>query len=1581
MQAGSIRTRLAGGPARVIVPVAVSLLLLALAIPVFVLPNVERRMIDDRRTLIKELTNSVWSLLRQYQRLVEAGTLTEPQAKELAVSQVRSLRYGEDDKDYFWINDMQPCIVVHPYRQDLEGQDVSTFEDPAGQRLFVSFVKAVRDSGSGYVEYMWQWKDNPNRIVPKLSYVRSFEPWGWVVGTGVYLEDVRAEIAGITHKLRMVFAAVLLVVSALLGYIIWNGLDMERRRREAERALRESEKRLRRIVDHSPIPMMIAEQSGDVVALNQRFTELYGYALADIPTLGRWWQTAYPDYRSRRDARAQWEVAARARSSGAGQPDTLETLIACKDGRRRHVQSSLVMVGDFAVKTVNDVTNLREYQRDLQSRTLHLETMDLVNTVIRQAGRAEDLMSEVLRVAREALDCSAVWLLHADDHTQTHWSVAAVSSDPNCGEAAPPPVDQPVPSSAMDELSTVLSSATPVRLPDDHPEGLPCGMARAPVFSRVAYAVFPKGDFPWVIGVCQCGGPVQWSVEDLGLLIEIAERTGEALANFKSLQDLQVSEERYRQLVESMNDGLVVIDSNEQYTYVNPRMAEMLGYSVDELLGRSPYSIVDEANAEILADQLARRRRGLRAPYEITWRRKDGTPLQTILSPQPVLGQDGEFLGSFAVVTDISRLKQAEEAIRDSEARYRTLFEAASDAIFLVEDFRFVECNSATLGMFGCTREQLMGAGPADFSPERQPNGRESGEVAIERMRAALGGTPQRLTWAHKRPDGTLFDAEVTLNAVLLSGKTLLQAFVRDVTERNRVEAERQRLAGILQSTSDFVATATAEGELVYVNQAGLRMLGWNDGFTGRAIADCHPQWAADLIMREAIPITTTSGIWDGETALLSGDGEEIPVSQVVIAHHNERGELEFFSTIMRDIRNRKRTERALKASLRLLQMSEATPLSEVFQVGLEEAVRLSDSAIGFFHTVDPDQKSIKLTTWSRRTVEQCAIPGLVTHYPIDQAGRWVDCIRERRPIIHNDFQSLPNRRELPPGHVAMIREMTIPVFDGDRIVAILGVGNKPTDYTQFDIDQLSLLAKHTWSVIQRRAAEEALKDSREEYRSLSENSTDCIVRFDRDGRYLYVNDAGVKLLQRPEAAILERTHRDLDIDESACRQYERAIDAVYREARAQAEIISFEQPDGKIVMDWSFTPEFADDGSVATVLAVGRDITAITVAESALRKSMGTLNAIFRAAPTGIGLVAHRVFKRVNDQLCLMLGYSAEELLGNNARMVYASDAEYERVGTVKYGLIKEHGSGTLETKWRCKDGQIIDVLLSSSPIDAQDWGAGVTFTALDITRSKQTERERERLIAELEKKNAELERFACTVSHDLKSPLITISGFAGLLQRHLSSNEHEQGQNDIRRITNASGRMHELLNDLLEVSRVGRVTGEPTATPAAELFADALALVSGQLTQHRVRVTVDDSLPVLYGDRPRLLQVAQNLLDNAAKYMGSQPHPHIHVGQRRDGRRRLVFVRDNGMGIKPDFHSRVFDLFHRLDPRTEGSGVGLALVKRIVESHGGHVWVESDGEGHGSTFFLDLPTVEEQSDSVAAEPRSLTVTLTPHS
>lgn len=228
--------------------------------------------------------------------------------------------------------------------------------------------------------------------------------------------------------------------------------------------------------------------------------------------------------------------------------------------------------------------------------------------------------------------------------------------------------------------------------------------------------------------------------------------------------------------------------------------------------------------------------------------------------------------------------------------------------------------------------------------------------------------------------------------------------------------------------------------------------------------------------------------------------------------------------------------------------------------------------------------------------------------------------------------------------------------------------------------------------------------------------------------------------------------------------------------------------------------------------------------------------------------------------------------------------------------------------------------------------------------------------LIRELEAKNAELEGFTYTVSHDLRSPLITVKGFAAALLKDLAAGRTTRMEADLGRISDAADRMTRLLANLLELSRVGRIVNPSREVPLQELLAQVLELLAGPIQQRQVKIEVQPGLPVLMVDPQRMMQVFQNLIENAIKFMGTQPAPRIEIGRRESPEGPVLFVRDNGLGIEPSYQETVFGLFNKLDAKTAGTGIGLALVRRIIEVHGGRIWVESAGHGLGSTFCFRL-------------------------
>jgi signal transduction histidine kinase len=236
----------------------------------------------------------------------------------------------------------------------------------------------------------------------------------------------------------------------------------------------------------------------------------------------------------------------------------------------------------------------------------------------------------------------------------------------------------------------------------------------------------------------------------------------------------------------------------------------------------------------------------------------------------------------------------------------------------------------------------------------------------------------------------------------------------------------------------------------------------------------------------------------------------------------------------------------------------------------------------------------------------------------------------------------------------------------------------------------------------------------------------------------------------------------------------------------------------------------------------------------------------------------------------------------------------------------------------------------------------------------------------AELERRNAEMERFTYTVSHDLKSPLVTIKTFLGYLEQDMAQADQGRIGQDLGYIRGAVDKMRQLLDELLEMSRVGRVVNPPVTTTFSEVVDEALRVVAGAISSRGVQVQVAPATVTLHGDRPRLVEVWQNLIENGVKYMGEQPQPRIEIGVRTEAGATAFYVRDNGMGIDPRHQRKVFGLFDKLNPQSEGSGLGLALVKRIVELYDGKIWLESEGNGQGTCFWFTLPQAEQNTQGV---------------
>jgi len=261
---------------RILLPTILTIILFVTVLFVLIIPHFENTIMDRKREMIKELTNSVWSIMDKWYRAEKEGNITKEKAQEMAISQIQSLRYGEGSKDYFWITDYSPNMIMHPYRFELNKKDLSDFVDSNGKKLFVEMAEKAKKNGDGFVDYMWQWKDDSTKIVPKLSYVKAFIPWQWVVGTGIYVEDVTNEIAQLEKKIINISVGITLAISILLFFIAWQNLRAEKLRLKAESELQESREKYRALAEASTEGLIMVLTDGQIF-FNKTLYNILGY--------------------------------------------------------------------------------------------------------------------------------------------------------------------------------------------------------------------------------------------------------------------------------------------------------------------------------------------------------------------------------------------------------------------------------------------------------------------------------------------------------------------------------------------------------------------------------------------------------------------------------------------------------------------------------------------------------------------------------------------------------------------------------------------------------------------------------------------------------------------------------------------------------------------------------------------------------------------------------------------------------------------------------------------------------------------------------------------------------------------------------------------------------------------------------------------------------------------------------------------------------------------------------------------------------------------------------------------------------
>jgi len=487
--------------------------------------------------------------------------------------------------------------------------------------------------------------------------------------------------------------------------------------------------------------------------------------------------------------------------------------------------------------------------------------------------------------------------------------------------------------------------------------------------------------------------------------------------------------------------------------------------------------------------------------------------------------------------------------------------------------------------------------------------------------------------------------------------------------------------------------------------------------------------------------------------------------------------------------------------------------------------------------------------------------------------------------------------------------------------------------------------------ITERKRAEEALRESEGKYRNLTESINELVYRADpKTTMTTYVNKAVENIygytveewLKDPMLWIntIHTDDKERVLAESAEAQKKmESVITTYRIIRKDKTVRWVED---------HFVWEKDRQGNAVSVNGLMYDITERKKAEEILKRERDNLSSIFEAMNDGVYITDQQYdIQYVNRVLQKEYG---------PWKGIKCYTYFHDRTEICPWCPNQKVFAGeTVRWEWYSEnDGKTYDLI--DTPLKGSDGRILKLEIFRDITERKRAEEERERLLAEIAAKNQELESFVYTISHDLRAPLVSLDGFYSLLKRESQNQLGEQGQHYLERIRANVAHMNTLVTELLELSRIGRVVGPEEEIDAGVLLREIEEGLVLKLEQEGVEFIVQQPLPAVRGDRGRIRQVFANLIENAVKFRSLERGLRIEVGCEEERGFYRFHVRDNGIGILPQYQEQIFKPFRQLDRGIEGVGMGLTLVKRIVEHHGGRLWVESE-LGKGSTFYFTIP------------------------
>lgn len=814
----------------------------------------------------------------------------------------------------------------------------------------------------------------------------------------------------------------------------------------------------------------------------------------------------------------------------------------------------------------------------------------------------------------------------------------------------------------------------------------------------------------------------------------------------KATKALRDSEMKLRAILESSPDSITVTDLKMNILECNK--ATVLMYhasSKDELIGLNASQLVNPQDLLKLTRIIEKTiKEKENVTFELELFKKDGTVFPAELSANVILDSSDAPVAFLSITKDITERKLAEKLLKESAENFQAIAENASEGILIAIGDRgtHVYANQMAAEITGYTTEELLKTNIADLVPYDELN-----EIMdIYKTRITGETFPSRHETCIERKNGEVIPIEVTGARTVWKGEPADMALIYDITQRKKAETElkssKERLKILFDDAPDVYFLSDIKGNIIDCNNATEELTHYKkEEIIGKNFKQLKivPSSQISKLADKTAKIALGKAPETIEIVLKRKDGKKLMVE--IHAHLISMYGQKFYLGTIRDITKRKRIEDIMQARSRLLEFAASHSMDELLKITLDKIEALTGSTVGFYHLIEPDQKTLSLQNWSTNTLKNmCTTEGRGFHYDIAQAGVWADCIHQLRPVIHNDYESLPHRKSLPEGHPPVIRELVVPIIRGNIIKAIIGVGNKPTNYDDNDIEITSQLGDLSWDIVERKKAEKELEKNQNELKAIIDGSPIPQFVIDQNHHVIHWNQAlevysGIKAQdivgtkqhwkafydnKRPCLAdlLIESTPEEIEEWYPGKFNLSKLIEGAFEATDFYPEIL------GGTWLYFTAAPIRDAEGNIIGAVETLNDVTQRKQAEKELERANSYNRGLIEVSMDPLVTIgSDGKITDVNVATEKVTGYLRDELIGSDFSD-YFTQPDKAREGyqqVFKEGFVRDYPLDI-----RHKEGHITPVLYNAS-VYRDDSGevVGVFAAARDITQLKEAEDE----------------------------------------------------------------------------------------------------------------------------------------------------------------------------------------------------------------------------------------------------------------